>query len=71
MNRIALLAFGKERRAGKGRGREESGKEGTGGTCSSTEGEVFPGSSINRDIAEMSKGDVSNGACWFYDEILS
>lgn len=34
-------------------------------------GKVFPGSSINRDIAEISKGDVSNGACWFYDEILS
>lgn len=34
-------------------------------------GEVFPGSSINRDIAGMSKGDASNGACWFYGEILS
>lgn len=63
---------------GEERGGVGKGGEWKGGDRRETEmqlyrrGKVFPGSSINRrDIAEMSKGDASNGACWFYDEILS
>lgn len=59
-----------EERRGEERGREERGRR---LTCSHRERERgrLPSSSIDRDIAEMSKGDISNGGCWFYDEILS
>ena len=65
MNRIALPVCRKERRGG----RVGKGGEWKRGDRRETEmqlyrrGKVFPGSSINRrDIAEMSKGDASNGA---------